>query len=662
MHIDPALIISGLLLAGFLCQWLAWRVNLPAILFLLVIGIAVGPGFGLMRPDDLLGELLFPVVSLGVAVILFEGSLTLNFREVRGVGSAILLLCSVGALITLAVLAWAAHALAGLSWELALLFGALTCVTGPTVIIPMLRSVRPNVRIGNVLRWEGIIIDPLGALFAVLIFEWITLSLKEGVSGIEAIIPFAKTVLVGVVVGYIAAQMLSYVLRKHLIPEYLQNYATLALVLLVFAGSNALAHESGLLTVTVMGMKLANDKRVHMEEILHFKEHLSTLLISMLFILLAARLDWPSPKLFWAGVGILVVAQFIARPLSVFFSTLGSSLTWRERGLLSWIAPRGIVAAAVSALFALKLDKLGMERADELVPLTFMLIIGTVVLQSATSSPMARLLKVAQPKANGVLVVGASLIARVLAKSLKDQKIPVMVADSEWQPIRAARMDDLPTFYGNPASEYADVHLDLTEMGQLVAMSDRREMNTLACVRYRPDFGKNSVYYLNNLAPDQTSSTKASASKEEYAQSLKAQTLFGNNIAFSTLNELLLSGWQAKTTRVSETFRWEDFVARFEKAPILLYAINEKGEVRFRTSDDDFTPKAGFVITALVDPKSLHEDDPGTQQLRAVTQEDEEPENDAQQDLFASSDEEESTADANKDDGKSDSNGSRLPG
>lgn len=652
MHIDPALIISGLLLAGFLCQWLAWRVNLPAILFLLVIGIAVGPGFGLMRPDDLLGELLFPVVSLGVAVILFEGSLTLNFREVRGVGSAILLLCSVGALITLAVLAWAANAIAGLSWELALLFGALTCVTGPTVIIPMLRSVRPNIRIGNVLRWEGIIIDPLGALFAVLIFEWITLSLKSGVSGIEAIIPFAKTVIVGVVVGYVAAQMLSYVLRKHLIPEYLQNYATLALVLVVFAASNALAHESGLLTVTVMGMKLANDKRVHMEEILHFKEHLSTLLISMLFILLAARLNWPSPKLFWAGVGILVVAQFIARPLSVFFSTLGSSLTWRERGLLSWIAPRGIVAAAVSALFALKLDKLGMERADELVPLTFMLIIGTVVLQSATSGPLARILKVAQPKANGVLVVGASLISRALAKSLKDQKIPVLVADSEWQPIRAARMDDLPTFFGNPASEYADVHLDLTEMGQLVAMSDRREMNTLACVRYRPDFGKNSVFYLNNLSPDQSS-------KEEYAQSLKAQTLFGKNITFSSLSDLLRAGWQTKTTRVSDTFRWEDFVARFEKAPILLYALNEKGEVRFRTSDDDFVPKAGSIITALVDPRSLHDDDPGTQQLAAVTQEDMEQDNDMQQDLFEPSD---ANPDESTDESKNDPNGSRLPG
>ena len=391
MSISLALQVALLVALGFGAQWLAWRLRLPAILFLLLIGLALGPGLHWLDPNAMLGDLLFPFVSLSVAIILFEGSLTLRLDELAGVGGTVLRLVSVGAATTMAVLAFAAHEIAGLRWDLALLFGALTCVTGPTVIVPMLRSVRPNERIARVLRWEGIVIDPLGALLAVLVYEAIASRHQGG----RPVIVFLETVFVGGGLGAFGAFALAFLLRRQWLPEYLQTYAALAFVLLTFAGANEIAHESGLLAVTVMGMVLANLRGLAIEDILSFKEHLSTLLISALFILLAARLSWPLPAgTLLAGAALLLVAQFVARPLAVLASSVGGGLSWRERLLVGWIAPRGIVAAAVSALFALRLEQQGDASAQVLVPLVFALIIGTVVVQGATSATLARWLGV----------------------------------------------------------------------------------------------------------------------------------------------------------------------------------------------------------------------------------------------------------------------------
>jgi NhaP-type Na+/H+ or K+/H+ antiporter len=331
MSIELGLMLTGMLAIGFFAQWLAWRVKLPAILFLLLAGIVLGPVFHALDPDKLLGPLLFPVVSLSVALILFEGSLTLRFQELRGIGHVVRGLVSYGAIVALLLLAVAAHYFAGMGWDIALLFGALTCVTGPTVIVPMLRTLRPNARIANTLRWEGIVIDPLGALFAVLIYEAIV-SRHQG----HAIGIFLTTVITGVVVGGVAAIVLGYLLRRQLIPEYLQNFGALAIVLLSFTLSNEVAHDSGLLTVTIMGIALANMRDVHVDDILDFKEHLTVLLVSMLFILLAARLSWPLPPgMLWAGIAIFLAAQFVVRPITVIVSSVGSGMTWRERALIS---------------------------------------------------------------------------------------------------------------------------------------------------------------------------------------------------------------------------------------------------------------------------------------------------------------------------------------
>jgi NhaP-type Na+/H+ or K+/H+ antiporter len=590
--LSESLLPLALLVLGFLCQWLAWRVRLPAILFLLLTGILLGPASGLLDPDALFGELLFPLVSLGVAVILFEGSLGLRWAELRGVAPAVLNLVSIGALISVGVLAAAAHYLVGLSWELALLFGALTCVTGPTVVAPMLRAVRPNARIANVLRWEGIVIDPIGALFAVLVFSWISLGLERDRLG-DALAAFGFTTAIGTLFGVLGAVALGGLLRRQWVPEYLHNYAALVAVLSVFTLSNAVSHESGLLAVTLMGMWLGNRPDLHMDDILDFKEHLSTLLISLLFIVLAARLEWPSPELALGGLALLLAAVLVARPLAVLASTLGSSLNWRERALIGWIAPRGIVAAAVSALFALKLEAAGVAGAEQIVPLTFMLIIGTVVLQGATSRRLAAWLGVSEPDSRGVLIVGAGRVGRALAQAISQHRIEVLLADDDWMAIRAARMQGLRTYFGNPVSEHADVHLDLTGIGTLIATSTRREINTLACVRFEPEFGRERIFRLRILAPGE-------APKQSLSGALRGRPLFGAAITQRFIDEQLEQGARIRSTRLSESFGWKDLREKHGDSALLLFGIDERGVLRPSHEGREWQPKAGWTVLSLI--------------------------------------------------------------
>lgn len=592
MTIELGLMLTGMLVVGFLAQWLAWRVRLPAILFLLLAGILLGPVGGVLRPDKLLGGLLFPVVSLAVALILFEGSLSLRFHELPGIGRAVRGLVSYGAVVSLLMLAVAAHVIAGLRWEVALLFGALTCVTGPTVIVPMLRTLRPAARIANTLRWEGIVIDPLGALFAVLIFEAIV-SRQQG----HALGVFFATVCSGALIGALAALLLGFLLRRQLIPEYLQNYGSLAAVLLAFSLSNAIAHESGLLAVTIMGIALGNMRGVHVDDILDFKEHLTTLLVSVLFILLAARLPWPLPDgMLGSGIAIFLVAQWIVRPVSVALATLGSALNWRERALIAWVAPRGIVAASVSALFALRLGELGLRDAQALVPLVFILIIGTVVLQSATARPLAKWLGVAEPEPHGVLVFGSDVVARAIGKALHEADFRVVLADDDWDGIRRARMEGLDTFYGNPASPHAERHLDLVGIGRLLALSTHRERNSLACVHYRQEFGRSKVYRLRNLAPHESTDRAA------LADSLLAPALFDEAMTHTRFAELLARGWRIKSTGLTATFDWPHFVEQYGSDSVLLFGVAEKGALRVASVKRELEPRPGWTVIALVPP------------------------------------------------------------
>ena len=488
--------IAGIGLISILCQWLAWRLKLPSILFLLIAGIILGPLLGWLKPDQVFGQLLMPIISLSVAVILFEGGLTLNFEDIKGLQAVVQRLVTIGVLITWLIIALAARWLLDFSWKLSLLFGAITVVTGPTVVVPMLRTVRPTAKVASILRWEGIIIDPIGALLGVLVFQFI-ISEAGSVALGQTFLFFFKTLFLSSLIGGLTGYGFGLVLRNYLIPDYLHNFFALALVFAVFTLANKVEHESGLLAVTVMGLTLANMKRIPIDDILNFKESLSIMLISGLFVILAARINLDLfLSLGWTSLGIFLVIQFIARPVKVFLATYGADLSWGEKALIAWVAPRGIVAAATAAVFAYRLQEygIGLEngnsvqvqpaltdieffQAEQLVPLTFMVIIGTVVLQSLTARMLALRLGVGEPEAKGVLIVAANKLAREIAKALRDCGFEVVLADTSWGNIRTARMEGLQTYYGNLVSDHADQHLELIGIGHLLALSEYPEIN-----------------------------------------------------------------------------------------------------------------------------------------------------------------------------------------
>lgn len=586
-------------IVAFACQWLAWRVKLPAILFLLASGILLGPATQVLHPDLLFGDLLFPLISLSVAIILFEGSLTLNFEEIKSQRKVVLRLVVVGAAITWCIVAIATHYLFDLRWGLSILFGALTVVTGPTVIVPMLRTVRPVSSIANILRWEGILIDPIGALLVVVVYE-VIVAQSNAAGFLHGTLAFFKVVGVGVLLGVLGGWFLSVVLRKHWIPDYLQNLATLSLVFAVFSFSDHLAHESGLLAVTLMGMWLANQKDLHIEEILNFKENLTVVLISGLFILLAARLTFED--ILALGVAPLIllgIMQVVARPLSVLASTMGSSLKWQEKALLSWIAPRGIVAAAVSALFAIRLQEAGEEQAAILVPLTFMVIIGTVVLQSATSRGLAKALDVAEPSPKGFLIVGANAVARAVGAALKKNGFRVLLTDSSWENIRAARMEGLETFYGNPVSEYADQNLDLVGIGKLLALSPRHALNAMAGMRYRSEFGLQNIY---TLAVGNTTNSMMEE-RHKAASEHRGYTLFDDELTFGKFASLLSKDVEVRTTKLSDEFNYEQLLDKGDDLLIPLFAIGPNGWIQIFVEGGEFSPSSGWSVISLCSQK-----------------------------------------------------------
>ncbi|HGY9626225.1 sodium:proton antiporter [Pseudomonas juntendi] len=586
---------GGIGAAALACQWLAWRLKLPAILFLLLCGIVAGPVLGWLSPQDLFGPLLMPLVSLAVALILFEGSLTLHLSQWREIGSVVHRLVTLGALSTWVVIALATHWLLGFDWPLAILFGTLTLVTGPTVIVPMLRVVRPKAAIANILRWEGIVIDPIGALLAVVVYSFI-IARTDGEGLSQSLVTFGGVIFCGSALGAAGGWLLGQVMRAQWLPEYLHNLASLAAVLGIFIAANQIVHESGLLAVTVMGMWLANMPGVDVRQILHFKENLSVLLISGLFILLAARLDLHALLALGPAVlALLLVIQLLARPLNVLLSTWGSTLAWRERLLLAWIAPRGIVAAAVSAIFAIRLDEAGHEGALLLVPLTFAVIIGTVVLQSATARPLARLLKVAEPAPSGFLIVGANPPARAVAKALQQLGSRVLLTDSSWENIRAARMDGLPTYFGNPASQHADAHLDLVGLGHLLGLSPAGELNALACARFRHDFGHNRLFVLASGLEKQRSD-KHRASEEHRGQLLGASPM-----TYGQLANRLHQGAELYSTHLTEGFSWQDYQDLHGDRATVLFARDANGWVHVASPDAPLKPQPGWTLVALVE-------------------------------------------------------------
>lgn len=584
------LVIVGIVVLGVVAQWLAWRIGLPSILLLLIFGIVAGPGLGWIKPDDLFGEdLLFPGVSLAVALILYEGGLSLKLSELAKVGAVVRNLVSVGALATWAVSLLAARWLVGLPWGMSALLAAILVVTGPTVIGPLLRQIRPTGSVGPVLKWEGIVIDPIGALLAVLILE-VLVGEAEGTTK-HMIAGVIKTILFGGGIGLAAAGVLVLVLARYWVAEYLQNGVSLMLVIIAFAASNQIQHESGLLAVTVMGFVLTNQKRVDVKQIVEFKENLRVLLISSLFIVLAARLELSAlSDVATRGILFVGVLIFVARPLCVWVSTQGSGLTLREYVFLSWMAPRGIVAAAVASVFAIRLK--GEPGADLLVPVTFLTIMATVAWYGLTAAFVARRLGVAEANPQGVLFVGAQDWVREIASALKDKGYRVLLVDNNWDNVNAARMAGLPTHAGSILAENTVSDLELGGIGRILAVTPNDWVNVLAIHRFEGIFGKANCF---QLPPHE-----AAFKKREGHKYLHGRWLFDEGITYDLLEAHQRDGFKVKATKLSAEFDYSAYRGRHGESAVPLFVIDDKSRLNVISTDQDFEPMAGQTLVGLV--------------------------------------------------------------
>ncbi len=587
------LVIAGVLALGILCQWVAWRLKLPAILPLLAAGFLVGPMLGWLHPQQMLGKFFFPEVSLLVAVILFEGALTLEWRDVRHVVGTVRNLMTVGAAVTLGGGAVAAHFILGLGWEISILFGALIVVTGPTVIAPLLRNVRPTAKIASILRWEGILIDPLGALLAVLIFDFIVSEGAPGELQASALVGFLTIVAIGTGMGLLAGFVVAQMIKRYWVPDYLRDVVVLALVALVFAVSDTMQSESGLLAVTVMGIFLANSNLHQLREVWYFKEKLSVIFISVLFIELAANISLEQLALLdWRSLLLLGVVIFVLRPVGMQLSALGSDLNRSERIFLSWIAPRGIVAAAVSSLFAFRLKEIGFPGAEILEPLVFMVIVGTVVLQGLTAKPFARFLGVAEAEPQGFLLVGSHGFAMQLATILTKAGFVVRLVDQNRRNVRQARMQGLEAYEGNILSEFVESELDLSGIGRMFALTSNDEANSLACLQLREEFGSSEVYQLI---------TKQADAGDTQAQrpAIMGRLLFSPDATHDRVTDLVEEGAIVKRTNLTAQFTYAAFEEQNQGQFIPILAFQGKTVV-VATTDQIFAPASGWTVVSLV--------------------------------------------------------------
>lgn len=586
--------VVAIIALGVSSYWIAWRIHFPSILVLLVVGFIAGPLTGFLNPDGIFGDVLFPLISISVAIILFEGGLSLQIKELKETKQVVRNLVSIGVIVTWVVGFIGAYFILQLSFSLSILLGAILIVTGPTVIIPMLQQLHLVSRVGSVAKWEGIVNDPIGAIVAVLTFEVIMLSgTKAAVSVI--IVGILKTITVGVGLGVAGAFILIFLMKRYWIPDFLQNPAALMIVVIIFALSNILQAESGLVAVTVMGVILANQKRVLVKHIIEFKENLRVLLISSLFILLSARLQISDLQYInFQSIAFLGVLILVARPAAVFLSTVRTNLNLRERLFLLWLAPRGIVAAAVSSIFAFELTKAGIDGAFILKPIVFLVIIGTVVLYGLTASPVAKWLKLAKPNPQGVLILGAHDWGRAMAKILKEEEFQVCLVDTNWANISMARLEGLSTYYGSVVSEQIFDELDLAGIGKMLALTQNDEINNLAVIHFMGIFDRSELYQLSHR-------NKTEKEGDQISPHLTGRILFNKEITYDYLTTRYDHGAKVKRIRLTEKFDFKTFREYYRDSAIPLFLKTEDNELEVFATDNPPEPEIGQTLICLVE-------------------------------------------------------------
>ena len=574
-------------LLGIGAQWVAWRTGRPAIALMLIVGIIAGPVLGIIDPERDFGALQEPIIKLAVAVILFEGGLSLNFRELRQAGGAVTMMVVIAGPIAWVLGTAAAHYGAGLSWEISALLGGIMIVTGPTVIGPMLRTLRVPARVRNILKWEGIVNDPIGALLAVGIYAYIT---YEGPNANVAAISMdvlAASFLAGLL-GAALGFAITWLFPRGHVPEFLKAPFLLVTVIAGFVIADLIKHETGLITVTVMGIVMAN-RHIYSSQALHrFKEDLAVILISGVFIILSATLDWETVQQFRPQFVIfLLLLLFVVRPISVLVALIFTSVPWRERLFIAWIAPRGIVAVAITGLFALRLVDYGFPGAEALVPLSFAVVIATIFAHGFSASWVADRLGINEGKGEGVIIVGANRWSIALGKLLKSLDIEVTIADTSKFALRKAKSEELLIHHGDILDEAHNDHVDLGQFQHLVAATDDDSLNQLITADLGPEMGYDQI---SRLANDNRSKSKVG----------HGRLLFESGTDFATLLDRERDGWRFSKTNITEIFTAEEYRKNLDQDEEPLAVLKEDHRLLFFATDARPIIEDGDVVISFV--------------------------------------------------------------
>ncbi|MBJ3761852.1 sodium:proton antiporter [Maribius pontilimi] len=590
--LSPVAAIALVGVLGVGSQWLAWVLRMPAIVLMLAAGIIAGPLLGIFDPARDIGPLYGPMISIAVAIILFEGGLTLNFHTLRDAAEGVKRLVFIGAPLGWLLSTLALRYGAGTTWETAAVFGGIMIVTGPTVIAPLLRSARLARRPAALLQWEAILNDPIGALAAVLAFE-VVLVLRTAEQAGEAVFSLVSGILIACALGVAGGYGMAWAYRRAKVPEYMKVPVLFASLLAVFAVSNEILHESGLLAVTIMGVVIANANLPSYEELRRFKEHATILLVSGVFILLAASLDFNAlSQLTWrAGVFVVVVLS-IARPVTVLAALATTKIPWKEQILVATTGPRGVVLIAVAGLFGERLVELGVEDGGIIGPLAFILVAASVVVHGFTLKPFAKFLGLTAAETPGVLLVGGSRWTTALAETLKKAEIPVLITDPNRGHLRRAREAGIDTFFGDILSEAAEMRIELNGYKIVVAATDNDAYNTLVATDLGPHFGRENVY---QIARD----------KAGYARHALPSTLGGRSLAseatYNELNRLMWNDWAFSVTKLTEEYTREKWRADRPEARLLAW-IDTEGEPHFVTDDEEAKAGPGVRLVSMLPP------------------------------------------------------------
>jgi len=580
------------ILIGILSQWLAWRFRMPAIVVMSVAGLLIGPVLGLINPQESLGEIFGPIITFAVAIILFEGSLNLDFREIRGFNKPLFRIVTIGAFIAWIAGSLAAHYLAGLSLAVSFIIGGLFIVTGPTVILPLLRQAKLKPRTAAILKWEGIVVDPVGALLAVFAFEFIRF-LNNDLTLASLLLFFAAS-LFSVLLGWGVGKVLGTSFERGRVPEFLKSPVLFAVVVFTFVFADEIMEHTGLLAVTAMGMTMANMHLTSIHDIRHFKENISVLLISGVFVMLTASLN-PHIliEIFNYKIILFVLAMlFIVRPLSIGLSTIGTDLTVKEKILIGWIAPRGIVALTVSGYFSTILQEHGYPDAELLTALTFALVLATVVVHGFSIGPLAKKLNLTTAAESGVLIVGGSRFAAELANSVKDTGNEVLIIDRTWTGLSHARKLGLNNYMGDILDEQLDYHIDLSPYRFILAISKQDLYNTHICEDFSHDLGEEHLYQTANH----------NGIERELSSAHGGQPLFIPAVTITELEERLNEGHIIRKTEITVQYTYTKYLMERDDNSILLYILRADNSIEFYSPNIELQAKAEDTVVALAFP------------------------------------------------------------